>query len=252
MKNLFFNNRFILSLIILNSLTLFVGGFNIYTNIINVLDNIITCLFIIELSFKLKEYGKGFFKDNWNVFDFILILLSLPTFFSFMLGYELHDLSFLLAFRVMRVFKSFRFLRFIPNIDGLIQGIMRALKSSVVVLFGFIIYLFIVGVLSFYMFGNSSPEFFGNPLMSLYSTFKIFTVEGWMDIPESITSSYGEVKAFLTYMYFIFVVLSGGIMGVSLVNSIFVDAMLEDNNDELLKKVNDLEKKIDILVNQKS
>lgn len=223
-----------------------------YTNEINILDNIITGIFIIELFLKLKEYGKNFFKDSWNVFDFILILLSLPTFFSFMLGYELHDLSFLLTFRVMRVFKTFRFLRFIPNIDGLIQGITRALKSSVVVLFGFMVYIFIVGVLSFYMFGSTSPEYFGNPLISLYSTFKIFTVEGWMDIPETITSGYGEVRAFLTYLYFIFVVLSGGIMGVSLVNSIFVDAMLEDNNDELLEKVNGLEKKIDALLNQKN
>ena len=252
MMKLFFNNRFILSLILLNSLVIFIGGFNIYPLFVNVIDNVITTLFITELVVKLKKYGKNYFKQGWNVFDFILIILSLPTFISYVFGFEVHDLSFLLAFRVMRIFKSFRFLKFIPNIDTLILGIVRALKSSLVVLFGFIVYIFIVGVLSFYLFGTTSPEYFGNPLISLYSTFKIFTIEGWMDIPETLTSNYGEIKSFFTYVYFIFIVLSGGILGVSLVNSIFVDAMLSDNNDELIDKVNNLEKKIDILINQKN
>jgi voltage-gated sodium channel len=166
MMKLFFNNRFILSLILLNSIVIFIGGFNIYPLFVNVIDNVITTLFIIELVVKLKEYGKNYFKQGWNVFDFILIILSLPTFISFVFGFEVHDLSFLLAFRVMRIFKSFRFLKFIPNIDTLILGIVRALKSSLVVLFGFIVYIFIVGVLSFYLFGTTSPEYFGNPLIS--------------------------------------------------------------------------------------
>jgi voltage-gated sodium channel len=41
----------------------------------------------------------------------------------------------------------------------------------------------------------------------------------------------------------------GGIIGMSLVNSIFVDAMAADNNDEVLKKLNRLEKKLDNLYN---
>ena len=38
--------------------------------------------------------------------------------------------------------------------------------------------------------------------------------------------------------------LTGGIFGLSLVNSIFVDSMVSDNNDELIEKVNNLDKKI--------
>jgi voltage-gated sodium channel len=56
------------------------------------------------------------------------------------------------------------------------------------------------------------------------------------------------LASFFTYIYFIFVVLSGGILGLSLVNSIFVDAMVSDNNDELEKKIERLELKIDLLL----
>jgi voltage-gated sodium channel len=52
-------------------------------------------------------------------------------------------------------------------------------------------------------------------------------------------------------MYFIFVVISGGIFGLSLVNSIFVDAMVSDNNDELENKIDLLDQKIDKLLTKK-
>ena len=39
----------------------------------------------------------------------------------------------------------------------------------------------------------------------------------------------------------------GGVIGLSLINSIFVDAMAEDNNDEVLEKLRRLEEKIDQL-----
>ena len=91
------------------------------------------------------------------------------------------------------------------------------MKASVIVLLGFVIYIFIIGIFSFFLFGESAPAFFSNPLTSLYATFKIFTVEGWNEIPETITQDYSPVASFFTYLYFIFVLLSGGIFGLSLV-----------------------------------
>jgi len=156
----------------------------------------------------------------------------------------------MLVFRVLRAFKSFRFLKFIPGIEHLMIGIQRALKASLIVLFGLIIYIFIIGIFSFYIFHTSAPECFGNPLTSLYSIFKIFTIEGWFDIPEQVTKGYTPVSAFFTYFYFIFILLTGGIFGLSLVNSIFVDAMVSDNNDELEVKIDKLDAKISKLINQ--
>jgi voltage-gated sodium channel len=239
-------------LILLNAVLIFISGFEqSETNriILKILDNTITGLFIVELIVKFREYGlKKYFSSNWNKFDFLLIALSVPAFISFILNVETTSVSFLLVFRVMRVFKSFRFLKFIPGIEDLIKGIHRALKASVIVLIGFAIYIFIIGIFSFYLFKSSAPEYFSNPMTSLYSIFKIFTVEGWFEIPEKITKGYSEIASFFTYFYFIFILLTGGIFGLSLVNSIFVDAMVSDNNDELEKKIDNLDKKITELI----
>jgi voltage-gated sodium channel len=247
-RRLFLNDKLILGLILINSVILFVGGYFVTDSnklILSISDNLITTLFIVELFVKLNEFGvKGYFQSNWNKFDFILIILSIPALITFIFNLNLIDFSFLLVFRIMRVFKAFRFFKFIPNVGELVQGVQRALKASVFVFIGFVIYIFVIGILSFYLFQRSGSEYFANPMISLYSTFKIFTVEGWFEIPEQIIAGYSESAAFFTYLYFIFVVLTGGIFGLSLVNSIFVDSMVSDNNDGIEMKIDDLDNKI--------
>lgn len=255
-KKLFLNDKFILWLILINSAVLFLGGYYPSENdifILSIADNLITALFIIELFIKFREYGvKNYFNSNWNKFDFILIVISIPAFISFISVINLFDFSFLLVFRIMRVFKAFRFFKFIPNIGQLVSGVQRALKASVFVFIGFLIYIFIIGILSYYLFQGSGSESFSDPMISLYSTFKIFTVEGWFEIPEQISTNYSKIGSFFTYLYFIFVVLTGGIFGLSLVNSIFVDSMVSDNNDELELKIDKLDSKVTNLLHKLS
>jgi voltage-gated sodium channel len=81
----------------------------------------------------------------------------------------------------------------------------------------------------------------------VYSIFRLFTIEGWYDMPEAIATNGGTTMAVLARIYFSILLFMGGIIGMSLVNSIFVDAMAADNNDEVLEKLNELEKKVDKL-----
>lgn len=250
-KKLFLNDKFILLLIAINSLIIFASGFKLDDTLLfslSLIDHVITWLFIIELFIKLVQCKLKYFDSNWNRLDFILIIFSIPSLIAFYAHFTEVNLAVLLVFRTFRIFKTIRFLKFIPGMDHLIQGIIRALKTSIIALLGYAIYLFIMGIISFYIFRNLAPEYFSNPLDALYSTFKVFTVEGWFDIPEVITIGMNEVQSFLTYSYFIFILITGGIIGMSLVNSIFVDAMVSDNNDSLEAKIDELNKKINLLI----
>ena len=205
-KKLFLNDQFILILILINSVVLFLSGYvSIVDNarfICALTDNLITCLFTIELLVKTNEYGvKNYFNSNWNSFDFILVIISLPALITFIFRLQLVDFSFLLVFRILRVFKAFRFFKFIPNIGELVSGVRRALKASIFVFIGFVIYIFIIGVLSFYLFQHSGAKYYETPTASLYSTFKIFTVEGWYEIPEQVSLLYSDTTTFFTYIF---------------------------------------------------
>ncbi len=255
-KKLLLNDKFILGLIIINSIVIFMQGFELTQFIKSILvqvDNIITVIFLLELVAKLISFGlKDFFKSNWNIFDAILIILAIPSLYFWIFNGNSSQLDYLLVLRISRIFKFFRFIRFFPDIDHLIVGIQRALKASVIVLLGFLVYNFVISVLSCFLFRNIAPEYFANPLISFYSIFKIFTVEGWYEIPDYISRNSSEAIGILTKIYFVLILLSGGIFGLSLVNSIFVDAMVSDNNDELEKKVDSLEKKINILIDKQT
>ncbi|MBE0661677.1 MAG: ion transporter [Bacteroidales bacterium] len=120
-RKLFLNDKFILLLILLNTVFIFLGGYTVSQHdrfLISIADNSITALFIIELLIKLKANGiTHYFASNWNKLDFFLILVSVPALITFAFNLDMLDVSFLLVFRVLRVFKAFRFLKFIPNVN---------------------------------------------------------------------------------------------------------------------------------------
>ena len=248
MKHLFLNNKFILWIIILNAITIFLQGFEIeplFMKMIRIADNLFTVVFLFEMVVKIREYGfTGYWKSNWNKFDAILIILATPSLVLWLLNADNVGLHFLLVFRIARVFKFFRFIKFIPNVDKLIKGINQALKASVIVIIGFFIFNFVVSIITCFLYQNLAPDYFGDPIRAFYSIFKIFTVEGWYQIPELVAEKTNLVVAFFTKVYFIVILLTGGIFGLSLVNSIFVDAMVSDNNEDLEQKVDHLSAEI--------
>ena len=48
-------------------------------------------------------------------------------------------------------------------------------------------------------------------------------------------------------MYFCLLLCGGGIIGMSFINSVFVDAMVEDNNDDMKEQLNRIEEKLEKL-----
>lgn len=256
LKRLFLNDIFLLVIISTNALIIFLQGFFSLSStngqMLEMTDHFFTTLFIIEAIIKIQSFGaKRYFKEAWNIFDFSLVVIALPSLVILVTPFEMLSLDFLLTLRILRVFKFFRVLKFIPNIESLLNGVFRAVQSSVLILFAFLIFNFIFAVLSFSFFSEIAPEHFSNPLISFYTTFKVFTVEGWYEIPDLIAERTESVGlAVFARIYFVLLLFGGGIFGLSLINSIFVDSMMSDNNDEVLERINKLENKIDELLNK--
>ena len=138
-------------------------------------------------------------------------------------------------------------IRFFPNVTALIKSVKHALKASYIVIAGFFLLVFIISVVTCSLFKNIVPEYFNNPLKSFYSVFRLFSVEGWYEIPDLIATRTSPTIEIISKLYFAILLLGGGILGLSLVNSIFVDAMVSDNTDDLHNEIGRLGDKIDIL-----
>ena len=247
-KKLFLNDRFIFGIILLNACIIFAQETVADIWWLNALDALCTIIFTAELIIKHIEYGvKGYWKDGWNRLDGTLVILSLPSLFFYIWPADSINLSFLMVLRLLRAFRFFRVLHLFPNFTQIIANIKLALRQSTSFFVGFAIIILILSIFSCVLFKQLSPEYFGNPLESLYSIFQMCTVEGWQSIPEAVAEGQPEWVLHLVRIYFIAILVSMGFIGMSILNSIFVDAMVSDNNDEVLTKLEELEHKIDQL-----
>ena len=241
LRRFFLNDTIILLLVILNTLSVFIGGWYPQNYAFTIADCIFTILFVIEVIVKIREFGwKDYWADNWNRFDFIITVLAVPSVINLFIEGAIPT-NALLAFRVLRIFKVFRLFRFIPNISQILKGIKLAMKASFVVTIGVAVLLLVLSILTSAIFGSFAPEYFDNPGLALYSTFRMFTIEGWYDIPDLIASRSSEGMAVFARIYFAIELFIGGILGMSLINSIFVDAAVSDNNEEVLAKLDRIE-----------
>jgi voltage-gated sodium channel len=252
-KRIFTNDNIMLVLVLINTSIIFISGFlPNQGGTLLIIDSFFTLLFLFEALVKINVRGfSEYWSDGWNQFDFILVLLALPSCIN-VFGDILPGTSILLSLRTMRVFKAFRMLKFIPNIDSLLNGIRLAFKASYIVAIGLVVLLLVFSIVTTFLFGDLAPQYFGNPALSVYSLFRLFTIEGWYEMPEAIAVNGGATMAVFARVYFSILLFLGGIIGMSLVNSIFVDAMAADNNDEVLEKLSQMEKKLDKMEGNKN
>ena len=239
--------------IAVNALILFLDAFPSihakYGRTLSLLDNICIVFFIVEAYHKIQSLGiRRYWADHWNKFDFFIVLICLPVLVDALVPTSTSELAVLTLFRLGRFLRFIRLMRFLPNSDHIWRGLSRALKASIsifMVLFTLNLILAIGATMLFGDLPDPAPRYFGDPLTSLYTMFKVFTVEGWYEVPdELVKGEIDQTMVVLVRCYFVFSVLIGGILGLSLANAIFVDEMTTDNNEELEQLVLEMREEI--------
>ncbi len=250
-KRLFFNSTFISTIILINTVVLFFDAFDNLNKMIPMLykiDLFINFIFIAEMIVKIKVLNwKRYISSDWNKMDFVINIILILVLISS--ASEINVL-FITIFRTLRVIKIFKLFRYVPNIDHLLRSIKKALKTSIFIFYAFFVYLFVISFLSCLLFKHIEPDHFANPITSFYSCFRIITIEGWDVICETVAAHYSTFYSFLVKIYFMAMVLTGGLFGFSIVNAIFVDEMVADNNDALNNKIDILIKEVKSLKEQ--
>ena len=188
-----------MTLILINSLVIFIQEFDNSVDILDYVEPVCTLCFIAEMVVKMRAYGiRNYFHQGWNRLDFVLVLISMPSLVMLFHPDFAITTNVFLALRALRVFKFLRVVRFMPDIKGFVVSFKNAIKASYIVLFGFAVLLFIVSLVNCSLYKSVAPEYFDNPLNSLYSTFRIFSVEGWYEIPDLIAERSNATAAVFT------------------------------------------------------
>lgn len=213
--------HFILGVILFNALILGLETSKTATAqagaLLGVLDSACLVIFVAEIAMKLFARGPAFFRNGWNVFDFVIVGLSLVP--------AAQGFSVLRALRILRLL---RVLSVTPSLRRVVEGLMSALPGmgSVFLLMGIIFY--IGSVMATKLFGAVFPDWFGTLGLSAYSLFQIMTLESWsMGIVRPVMEVYPHAWAF-----FVPFILITTFAVVNLVVGLIVNSMQDAHNAE--------------------
>jgi len=251
MKKILLNEKLLLAIVILNVVVIFIQECGVDHLALSLVDIVCTLIFVVEMVVKHIEYGaKGYWRDRWNALDGIVTILSIPALLAYLIP-EIASINAIIIFRALRVFKLFRTARRFPNLTEIWSGFKLALRQSAGFLLGYFIVIVVIAMFNSALFGKVAPEYFDTPLDAIYSVFQLFTTEGWYEIPNAVVGDLSPVWTHIIRFYFCLLLIGGGIIGMSLINSIFVDALAADNNDDVKAKLDILEQKIDRLLQER-
>ena len=124
-RNSNFFNSLVIFVIIASAIYAGVSSYNIpseYIYILEIADYSITVFFVIELGIRMFSEKKlsDFFKDGWNIFDFVIVILSLIPVGGQSSVFVARLLRIIRVLRIITVIPAFRFI-----IDSLIKTIPR-------------------------------------------------------------------------------------------------------------------------------
>ncbi len=143
--------------------------------ILSTLDTVILWIFVLEAVIKIISKGKrplDYFKDPWNVFDFtIVVVCFLPI-----------GGKFIPVLRLARVLRVLKLVSAIPRLQILVNAVLKSIPSIGYVFLLGILHFYIYGCMATFLFSDNDPVHFRNLQTSMLSLFRAVTLEDWTDL----------------------------------------------------------------------
>ncbi|KAK2817438.1 hypothetical protein Q5P01_025629 [Channa striata] len=184
----------IMALIALNTVVLmmkFDGASATYDDVLKYLNIVFTTFFFMESVLKIIAFGPpNYFRDAWNIFDFVSVLGSITDILVTELGNNFISLSFLRLFRAARLIKL---LRQGETIRILLWTFVQSFKALPYVCLLIAMLFFIYAIIGMQLFGNLALDIdeesaiddhnnFRTFIMALMLLFRSATGEAWHEI----------------------------------------------------------------------
>ncbi len=226
---------FIYVVIVLNAITLGLGTYDWSDTVneaITVADDTFLGIFVIELAIRIAAFGRrpqDFFKDGWNLFDFIVIGAA------FLPG--LRDNATLL--RLVRLLRVVRLVSVMPDLRILVRAMARSIPpiASLVVLTLLLMYVY--AMVGWILFHEEIPDNWGNIGQSMLSLFQVLTLENWPAFLEA-----GQEVHPASWIFFVSYVLIASFLVINILIAIIINSMDEVHRAERLAERAELEEEL--------
>lgn len=211
---------------------------------LHMIDRLIISAFALEIALRLYAYGLDYFRNGWNVFDFLIVVVSFIAATS--------GLAAVRAFRVLRVL---RVVTVIPRMRVVVSALLDAIPGIASVGIVIILIVYVFAVIAANLYGPEHEKLFGDVFAAMYTLFQVMTLEGWPDIAAEVSQTHPN-----SWVFFLTFVMIATFTMLNLFVAIVVRVVEEDSDpwfDDLLKQndaikaeVDELHRKLDTLLSK--
>lgn len=214
---------FIIFIIITSAIIVGVKTYPLSPVVVNVfmfLDWTITLIFLFEIMVRFLATPRriDFFKDGWNIFDTLIVTISLIP---------MENSEMALVARLIRVFRVLRMISIIPELRVLMNSFFVALPRLGYVMTLMFIIFYIYAAFGSLFFQDINQKYWGDIAMALLTLFKVMTFEGWTDVMYETMETYPW-----SWFYFISFIFLTSFAFLNMVIGIMVGVLEEEHDNE--------------------
>lgn len=207
---------FIVGVIALNAITLGAETSTVlranFGPALTVIDHLALVIFTLELAARLYAFGWKFFKDPWNVFDFVIVAIALiPT------------AGPLAVLRSLRILRALRLVAMVPSMRRVVTALVKSIPGLVSLSGLLLLLVYVGGVIASNLFGDTGDPRFTGLGPTLLTLFQITTGDGWSDVMRDLMAQ----KPF-AWIFFLIYLMVGSFTMLNLFIAVVCSAMQEE------------------------
>jgi voltage-gated sodium channel len=185
-----------------------------YGGTLDFLNALCLAFFVVEISLRIASYRRpwNYFRDGWNVFDFVAVGLA------FVPGLQRNST----VLRLARLARIVRVVHLLPDVRILINAVIRSLPplGSMAILTTLI--LFVYGMVGWQLFGEELPQQWGNIGEAMLTLFVMLTLE---DFPQYMDQAM-EIHSW-SWIFFVSFILVAAFVVINVFIGIVLNSMEE-------------------------
>ena len=197
--------------------------------ILHMIDRVVIKIFVLELALRFYAEGWSFFRRPWNLFDFVVVGISLmPAGEAFA------------ALRALRVLRILRLISAVPAMRRVIEGLLTAIPGIASVSCIIVLFFYVFAVIGTHLYGAAFPEWFGTLGETTFTLFQVMTLEGWSnEVARPVMEKFPSA-----WLFFISYIMITTFTMLNLFIAIIVNAMSMGNEEEAEESRDEMKKEL--------
>ena len=223
-RNSNFFNTLVISVIIASALYAGVSSYNEvissdYIFLLKIFDYSITLFFTIEILIRIIAERSliNFFKDGWNVFDFLIVSISLIP---------IGGAESVFVARLLRIVRVLRIVTVVPAFRHIIDSLIKTIPRIGFIALLMFIFIYIWGAIGTLFFDEIDPERWGNIGVAMLTLVQVATYDDWAAVMRELTVVYP-----VAWIYFVSFIIVNAVVLLNMVIGVIVDVMTQESRD---------------------